>query len=62
MFCRITHRFEGLLPQAVNPFALVGANDDIAKSSAVLKNEDSIGLAALTLATARGTTVELEER
>jgi len=39
---------------------LVGANDDVAKSRAVLKHENSVGLAALSLATARGATVVLE--
>ena len=58
----ISHRCKNFLPKAVNTLALVSANDNVSKGCAIFKNEDSVGLAALSLATARSTTVVLEER
>lgn len=45
--------------QAVDTLALVGADDDVAKGSTILEDEDSIGLASLALTTAGNTTVVL---
>lgn len=45
----------------VDTLVLVGANDDVPQGSAILKDEDGVGLAALRLATALDAAVVLEK-